>query len=139
MTHQKFELVVDDFAFIGHPVCADSDGNWSFNSENTRGRESTPPPEVVRDRSHSHSSSASNSNWLQTFHLVLVLDVPDPSSSASGNMAKYFNILYEQIAFTLTAVLYREQVLSNFVERECDSLISLRESSISKGNPVLIV
>src|SRR6266545_2915074 len=27
MCHQKFELVVDDLAFIGHPVCAD-DGKW---------------------------------------------------------------------------------------------------------------
>jgi hypothetical protein len=135
MSHQKFELVVDDLAFIGHPVSADSDGNWTFNTENSRSRDSTPPP-GVRDRSHSHShsSAASTSNWLQTFHLVLVLDVPDPSSSASGNVSKYFNILYEQIAFTLTAVLYQEQVLSDFVERECDTLISLRESSISKSN-----
>jgi len=132
MSHQKFELMVDDLAFIGHPVSADSDGNWSFKSENTRSRDITPPPEVVRDRSH--SSTASNSSWLQTFHLVLVLDVPDPSSSASGNISKYFGILYEQIAFTLTAVLYQEQVLSNFVERECDTLISLRETSISKGD-----
>jgi hypothetical protein len=133
MSHQKFELVVDDLAFIGHPVSADSDGNWSFKSEN-KSRHTTPPPNVVRDRSHSHSSSASNNNWLQTFHLVLVLDVPDPSSSASGNISKYFSILYEQIAFTLTAVLYQEQVLSNFVERECDTLISLREASIFKGS-----
>lgn len=135
MSHQKFELVVDDLAFIGHPVSADSDGNWTFNTENSRSRDSTPPP-GVRDRSHSHShsSAASTSNWLQTFHLVLVLDVPDPSSSASGNVSKYFNILYEQIAFTLTAVLYQEQVLSDFVERECDTLISLRESSISKSD-----
>lgn len=135
MSHQKFELVVDDLAFIGHPVSADSDGNWSFKSEHIRSRECTPPPEV-RDRSLSLSSSASQTNWLQTFHLVLVLDVPDPSSSASGNVSKYFNILYEQIAFTLTAVLYQEQVLSNYVERECDTLISLRESSISTGKCV---
>lgn len=137
MSHQKFELVVDDLAFIGHPVSADSDGNWSFRAENIKSRDSTPPPDVARERLHSRSSSASTSNWLQTFHLVLVLDVPDPSSSASGNVSKYFNILYDQIVFTLTAVLYQEQVVSNFVERECDTLISLRESCISKGRPYL--
>ncbi len=81
---------------------------------------------------------AGHSNWLHTFHLVLVLDVPDPSSSASGNVSKYFNILYEQIAFTLTAVLYQEQVLSNFVERECDILIALKESCISKGTALVL-
>jgi hypothetical protein len=137
MSHQKFELVVDDLAFIGHPVAADSDGNWSFKSERIGSRDTTPPPDVVRDRPQSHSSPASMTSWLQTFHLILVLDLPDPSSSASGNVSKYFNILYEQIAFTLTAVLYQEQVLSNFVERECDTLVSLRESSISKGNLVI--
>ena len=28
--HQKFELVVDDLAFLGHPVCANTDGVWRF-------------------------------------------------------------------------------------------------------------
>ncbi|EKM58425.1 uncharacterized protein PHACADRAFT_58087, partial [Phanerochaete carnosa HHB-10118-sp] len=30
MCHQKFELVVDELAFIGHPVCAEEDGGWRF-------------------------------------------------------------------------------------------------------------
>lgn len=148
MCHQKFELVVDDLAFIGHPVCADSDSRWTFKPEKikpgSRGREerdleSSSSPHVPED-STSMSPEISNSEpssskapWLHTFHLVLVLDLPDPSSSASGNLAKYFNTLYEQIAFILTAVLYQEQVLSNFVEEECDMLISLKESCISKG------
>jgi hypothetical protein len=141
MCHQKFELVIDDLAFIGHPVCAESDGGWRFKPEKirtgSRGRETRDPlsPDVAtRNRSSSESQSASRSNWLHAFHLVLVLDLPDPSSSVSGNLSKYFNILYEQIGFTLTAVLYQEQVLSNFVERECDALFTLKESCISKGH-----
>lgn len=144
MCHQKFELLVDDLAFIGHPVCAEADGVWRFKPEkfkdSVRGRESRN-----RDSSHegvsaspsrspaTESPPASCSAWLQTFHLVLVLDVPDPSSSASGNVSKYFDIIYEQIAFTATAVLFQEQVLSNFVETECDTLGSLKDSCISKG------
>lgn len=152
MCHQKFELVVDDLAFIGHPVCAESDGGWKFKPEKirtgSRDREArdldgSMSPEVAnfsfRNRSLSDSLSASRSNWLHTFHLVLVLDLPDPSSSVSGNLSKYFNILYEQIAFTLTAVLYQEQVLSNFVERECDALLTLKESCISKGSQSLSI
>jgi hypothetical protein len=144
MCHQKFELVVDDLAFIGHPVCADVDGTWRFKPEkfkpSSRGREtrdrteSTSPckdvstsPEIPPFDPHSQST------WLHTFHFVLVLDLPDPSSSASGNLSKYFNILYDQIAFTLAAVLYQEQILSNFVEKECDVLNALKESCISKG------
>lgn len=149
MCHQKFELVIDDLAFIGHPVCAESDGGWRFKPEKirtgSRGRgardidDPLSPEVATRNRSLSESQSASGSNWLHTFHLVLVLDLPDPSSSVSGNLSKYFNILYEQIGFTLTAVLYQEQVLSNFVERECDALFTLKESCISKGSQSLSI
>lgn len=146
MCHQKFELAVDDLAFIGHPICADPDGSWRFKPEKiksgSRGRDGTHSlsPRVEEPTNPSVASAPTDeappppkSSWLHTFHLVLVLDLPDPSSSASGNLSKYFNILYEQIAFTLTAVLYQEQVLSNFVERECDALSALKESSISQG------
>jgi hypothetical protein len=144
MCHQKFELVVDDLAFIGHPVCADTDGVWRFRPEkfkpNSRGRETRERTESASPCKDASSSPEilpfdppSKSTWLHTFHFVLVLDLPDPSSSASGNLSKYFNILYEQIAFTLAAVLFQEQILSNFVEKECDVLNALKESCISKG------
>lgn len=148
MCHQKFELVVDDLAFIGHPVCADPDGRWTFKPEKikvgSRGRTEGGPENSVSPRTEDPTSPSpqipafspahsSKTPWLHTFHLVLVLDLPDPSSSASGNVTKYFNTLYEQIAFTLTAVLYQEQVLSNFVEEECDKLISLRDSCMARG------
>jgi nitrogen permease regulator 3-like protein len=146
MCHQKFELMVDDLAFIGHPVCADAAGAWRFKPEkfksSSRGRgtsERTGSQSPYNDGPTSaspeipSSDPPSKSKWLHTFHFALVLDLPDPSSSASGNLSKYFNILYEQIAFTLAAVLYQEQILSNFVEKECDILCTLKESCISRG------
>ena len=146
MCHQKFELMVDDLAFIGHPVCADVDGAWKFKPEKfksgsrgrgTRDRTESASPQYDGPTSASPEISSSdppsNSTWLNTFHFALVLDLPDPSSSASGNLSKYFNILYEQIAFTLAAVLYQEQILSNFVEKECDILSALKESCLSRG------
>ena len=149
MCHQKFELVVDDLAFIGHPVCADTDGSWRFKPEkfkpSSRGRETRDRAESAspcKDASASPEIPASDppsqSKWLHTFHFVLVLDLPDPSSSASGNLSKYFNILYDQIAFTLAAVLFQEQILSNFVEKECDVLNALKESCISKGEYIFL-
>ncbi|RDB26023.1 Nitrogen permease regulator 3 [Hypsizygus marmoreus] len=145
MCHQKFELLVDNLAFIGHPVCAESGGSWRFKPEKVkagpRGRESRnghSPQSMDRplaspdDRASSFDKAASQ-GWLNTFHFVMVLDIPDPSSSASGNVSKYFDIIYEQIAFTVTAVLFQEQVLSNYVEMECDILGSLKDSCISKG------
>lgn len=142
MCHQKFELLVDGLAFIGHPVCAEQDGGWRFKPEKTkagpRGRESRNVPSPLLDDHASESpdrppSEKTSKGWLNTFHFVVVLDIPDPSSSASGNVSKYFDIIYEQVAFTVTAVLFQEQVLSNFVESECDVLGSLKESCISKG------
>ena len=144
LCHQKFELVIDDLAFIGHPVSAEDDGTWRFKSEksksnsNSRGRGSRG-----RDADDNKSERSVNgelrpvpqthNSWLHMFHFVLVLDLPDPSSSATGNIAKYFQAIYEQIAFTVTAVLFQEQVLSNFVEAECDILSVLEADYIAKG------
>ncbi|KAJ4475492.1 nitrogen permease regulator of amino acid transport activity 3-domain-containing protein [Lentinula aciculospora] len=160
MCHQKFQLIVDDLAFIGHPVCADSDGVWRFEPEraetksSSRGRNSSdrggaesasPSPagrtlsldqeNLGKEKSTSAAPSTTRCTWLHTFNFVLVIDLPDPSSSASGNVSKYFDILYDQVGFIVAAVLFQEQVLSNFVEQECDSLGSLKDECIRKDEP----
>ncbi|KAJ3808169.1 nitrogen permease regulator of amino acid transport activity 3-domain-containing protein [Lentinula aff. lateritia] len=159
MCHQKFQLTVDDLAFIGHPVCVDWDGVWRFNSGRAKttsssrggnsrdrgGAESGSPSPANRSLSLDKKNSGqekSNSagpstkcTWLHTFNFVLVLDLPDPSSSASGNLSKYFDILYDQVGFVVAAVLFQEQVLSNFVEQECDLLGSLKDECIRKSEP----
>ncbi|KAH7912040.1 nitrogen permease regulator of amino acid transport activity 3-domain-containing protein [Hygrophoropsis aurantiaca] len=145
LCHQKFELVIDDLAFVGHPVCVEADGTWRFKPEkrkpSSRGRGSRNRDSSLPDDERSEisingdlaQSLPTQSLWLHTFHFVLVLDLPDPSSSASGNIARYFDTIYEQLAFTVTAVLFQEQVLSNFVEAECDALGSLKDEYIAKG------
>ncbi|TRM70460.1 nitrogen permease regulator of amino acid transport activity 3-domain-containing protein [Schizophyllum amplum] len=143
MFHQKFELIVDELAFIGHPVCAYPDGTWKFKPETGkpyargRGSRNRQVSQEDADPSEAHPTEhlGTKSAWLQSFHLVLVLDLPDPSSCNSGNVWKYFDIIYERIAFNITAVLFREQVISNFVELECERLTSLREACIGKGQP----
>ena len=145
LCHQKFALAVDDLFFIGHPVCADADGTWRFKREkDVRGRGGRKRRESTDDVSSSTDldSSAQESNnspppptcssWLETFHVAFVHEVPDPSSPASGNIGRYFDIIYQQVAFTLTAVLFQEQVLSNFVEEECDALCALKDDFASK-------
>lgn len=163
MCHQRFELVVDDLVFIGHPVASEEEEkgggcSWRFKAEkpktSSRGRDhkerastydansSYPPsqaqslaasPEKMTALERSGSPSRTSAAWLNRFQLALVLDLPDPSSSASGNVSKYFDAIYEQIAFTFAAVLFQEQVLENFVEKECDALIALQESLFKKG------
>jgi len=78
-------------------------------------------------------------SWLQTFHVAFVHEVPDPSSQTSGNIGRYFDVIYQQVAFTLTAVLFQEQVLSNFVEKECDVLSALKDEFASKCACVALV
>lgn len=147
LCHQKFELVVDDLCFIGHPVCAESDGVWRFKSEKrdySRGRGSRKRTLSSEDLSGSTElerntsppvpqTSNAKTSWLHSFHLVFVHDLPDPSSSASGNISKYFDVIYEQIAFTVTAVLFQEQVLANFVESECEVLGRLKDDCAARG------
>ncbi|KAA1467722.1 hypothetical protein DENSPDRAFT_832837 [Dentipellis sp. KUC8613] len=149
LCHQKFELIVDDLCFIGHPVCSESGGQWRFKPEvkqNSRGRGSRKRQASGEDLSLSQELDSSNSrniplppmqesSWLETFHLVFIHDLPDTSSSASGNIEKYFDVIYEQIAFTFTAVLFQEQVLSNFVESECEALGTLKDKHASTGAP----
>jgi hypothetical protein len=127
LCHQRFELVIDELVFLGHPVCADARGKWKFKSLDSRGRGERPQEPSSGDE------KVDGSEWLEAFQLVVVLDQPDPSSSAAGNQAKYLDTVYEQIAFTFAAVLFQEQVISKFVERECGRLSSLREQSISHG------
>ncbi|KDQ56990.1 hypothetical protein JAAARDRAFT_131616 [Jaapia argillacea MUCL 33604] len=145
LCHQKFELIVDDLVFIGHPVCRAADGTWRFTPEGGKSSSRGRGPRS-RDSSQGSTSESTHvphieeepnaqSEWLDTFHFVIVLSLPDPSSSASGNVLKYFDILYKQLAFTVTAVLFQEQVISNFVERECEVLGSVKEDYISKGEP----
>ncbi|KAI8980057.1 nitrogen permease regulator of amino acid transport activity 3-domain-containing protein [Trametes punicea] len=146
MCHQKFELIVDDLAFIGHPVCADADGGWRFKTAPARGRGSkkgqspqdeerilTPERGERGGRASAQAQAQSGDAGMQTFHFVLMLDLPDPSSSASGNIAKYFDMIYQQIAFNVTAVLYQEQVLNRYVEGQSDLLGALREDFANKG------
>ncbi|KAG7440351.1 uncharacterized protein BT62DRAFT_938166 [Guyanagaster necrorhizus] len=136
MCHQKCELLVDDLAFVGHPVCDDADGEWHFKPESpARGREERSPGSDVETSPVLQQKAPSKSTWLQTFNFVIVLDLPHPSSSTSGNYLKYIEIVYEQIVFTMTAVLFQEQVLHNFVEEECDKLGSLKDSCMAKGEP----
>lgn len=141
--HQKFELVVDDLVFIGHPVCKDEDGVWKMKVDtNTppeveRGRDSRPKATVAKASGNQveeeSTPGTSKLSLLNSFHLVLVLDHPDPSSTASGNLSKYFDQIYEHISLPVTTMLLQEQVDSNLVENECDVLVRLVEEYILEG------
>lgn len=136
--HQKFELIVDDLVFLGHPVCVDEKGTWNFKGDSSAREEKNAEQtgEGTKDTETSPAVSVVDNtpgSMLKLFHVIFVLDLPDPASSASGNLNKYFDTVYQAVAFPLTAVLYSEQVLHKYVEHEWDVLVKLKEDHISNG------
>lgn len=128
LCHQRFELTIDDLAFIGHPVCVDSSGNWFFERHE---EEDNAVSSGLASSIPKSNINGSGEGKLQTFHLVLVLDLPDPS--ARGPVARFFDAIYENVAFAIAAVLFHAQATSNFVEEECDAIALAREEAISSG------
>jgi hypothetical protein len=126
LCHQRFELTIDDLAFIGHPVCVDSNGKWSFGY-NEEGDNAFSPS--LASSIPTLNANGAGGAGLQTFHLVLVLDLPDPS--ARGPVARFFDAIYENVAFAIAAVLFHAQATSAFVEQECDVIALAREEAIS--------
>ncbi|KZO90916.1 hypothetical protein CALVIDRAFT_568692 [Calocera viscosa TUFC12733] len=136
LCYQKFELIVDDLAFVGHQVCVARDGVWTMDNltaplpradhspERERGR-SLPPTTPVNDRSSSSSpprpppdvqertqppqSNRTHHKPISFFHLVLIIDRPDPASYHTSDLSAVLAPYHAQIAFRLTAGLLHEE------------------------------
>ena len=186
LAHQKFELIVDDLAFLGHPVSASKAGTWGEPDEeqddNTadgneksagqqRGRsglrkeirpynlpdgQDAPkdpagastksgklgPDSPAKSRSMSQTrtepaadaSTSRSHSPLTQFHLVLVLDRPDPSTAISGmDLSSWLQLFYDNIVFKMTAALFAEQTKADYVGRETEKLLALRERCMDDG------
>lgn len=138
LCHRRFELLVDDLVFIGHPVCADEDGIWRLKPEKYKsGSRGRGPPPIILGKLDEHGNpieaDESQGSWLESFHLCVVMDMPDPSSAASSNVSKYLDIVYDQVAFAVTAVLYQEQILTKLVAMESEHLSGIREEFFKRG------
>ncbi|KAJ1578940.1 hypothetical protein NDA14_000936 [Ustilago hordei] len=193
LAHQKFELIVDDLAFLGHPVSAGKAGTWGDPENNRDGndkdadddndrskaqtqqrgrsglrkevrpydlqdgeetsKDSTAPTSAKNDKAELQSSAKSRSISqscmelttdsttsskshapLSSFHLVLVLDRPDPSAAMSGmDLSSWLQLFYDNIVFKMTAALFAEQSKSDYVGCETEKLLSLRERCMDDG------
>jgi hypothetical protein len=139
LCHQKFELVIDDLAFVGHPVCIDKDGRWDPESPNveqvdTRGRGLARKGETQDADTQAPSVRASSSPQMTLFHFVLVLDRPDPSPDLPAlDLTSWLQIFYDNVAFKMTAALFAEEVRHSYVSRECEKIGQLRERCMDDG------
>lgn len=145
LCHRKFELVIDDLAFIGHPLCVDKKGNWDPDAQHSgRGRDKKKRGEVggytigspsEADQAATGKASDSSSQAPMTmFHLVLVLDRPDPSPHLPlMDLTSWLQIFYDNIAFKMTAALFAEEVRCEYVSRESEKLGVLRDRCMDDG------
>jgi hypothetical protein len=162
--HRKFELVVDDIAFVGHPVCVGADGRWDTAPQGDgpvadepsgpRGRAGAPRSAASRASSpaglgrmsaaaqaglaaggsSSASSSSSNSRGVSAFHLVLVLDRPDPTAGTPQlDISAWCRLYHDAVAFKLTAALWEEERRDSYVSRESARLAALKETARDRG------
>lgn len=75
---------------------------------------------------------------LNMFHMVIIVDKPDPRTAASGGTdhiapSEGFMEIYREIAFKWTAAAYALQVKDNWVARESWEMAKARERSMAEG------
>jgi hypothetical protein len=78
--NKRFELVIDDIAFIGHPVCADENGKWSLPYEED---EAEKEPERGRGREIDRPGSRNMRRFGQTPQELTPVTEGVPSDSIS--------------------------------------------------------
>lgn len=67
------------------------------------------------------------------FHLVLILDKPDPKPDQPFDC---LDILYREVAFKWAAAAFALQVRDNWVAKQVKQLVAIREKAMADGIPV---
>jgi hypothetical protein len=159
--NRKFEVCVDELIFVGHPVTNGADGKWSFPDEDVdlrpsargrkrnddrsglgtvlEGKESTSSPEPPRDGAKAEQANKEEDNSapsLNMFHLVIILDRPDPKSSGleqDESASSLSDEVYREIAFKWTAAAFALQVKENWVAKNAWEITKLKEKCYNEG------
>ena len=133
LCNQRFELILEELLFLGHPVCIGDDGTWQWEQLYIDPKQKK---EEERDRGGDRSAvgpdpvtpGPKNEASLKSFHFILVLDRPDPALGGSMNLTRFVDVYYEQLAVKMTAALHYEQSRDGYVEKETDLLVDLMEN-----------
>ncbi len=119
--NQRFELVIEELMFLGHPVCIGEDDTWGWKELYA----DLSPNDGTDQESVSEPQPKDDSKEFKAFHLILVLDRPDPSVGGDVNIGQFVDVYYKQIAQRLTAALHYEQARDGYVEKQADLLVDL--------------
>lgn len=173
--NRKFEIIVDELLFIGHPVTNGADGKWAFPEEDDddnvrhsararlrRGRgdkdrsanghttnggnnldtvmesKEGTSPESAQSKNVERTSSEEKDGPpnLNMFHLVIVLDKPDPKGSGTeqeGNVNNLSDEIYREIAFKWTAAAFALQVRENWIAKHSWEVAKLKDQCFNEG------
>lgn len=108
-------------------------------SPTTAARDESP-----EDRNTSTSRARTNTSddtppELNMFHLVVILDKPDPkpgSSIESVSPMNLFDEVYKEVAFKWTAAAFELQVRENFIAREAHEMAKIKDSCMNECMPI---
>jgi nitrogen permease regulator 3-like protein len=147
LCNQRFELILEELLFLGHPVCIGEDGTWMWDqlykdrnkpstSKDNENKEETDSMEAEREQASAAAATMGVSDptkeaSLKSFHFILVLDRPAPALGGHMNLTRFIDVYYEQIAVKMTAALHFEQSRDGYVEKETDLLVDLMEGKCS--------
>ncbi|QRW12952.1 cutinase [Ceratobasidium sp. AG-Ba] len=116
LCHQKFELVVDELAFLGHPVHTGPDGGWGWE-------------ELYRSRAASvverGPEKANNERGIGADRVV---DQGTPYVQRSGSFAEHAGLFVERPELSESSASMSSSVLSMGTPRPSQSLTSLSEA-----------
>jgi nitrogen permease regulator 3-like protein len=134
----KFQLSVDDLTFVGQPVFLKEesvtkkretykDRGSDIDDEELSRLSSDAHEEmlsVASDRSNTSSAHTMKQHLhLTSFHIVFVLEPPELE------LCRQVDDIYKNVITKLTAVLRYEQLRCNYVGKEAELMLSLRENS----------
>lgn len=147
MCNRRFELVVDDLAFVGHPVLRyvpeeDEDNGRGASAaaasassdvdepRGRRGRDGQAPSPSVIPRDAADSSSRRppirKTPKVTMFHLVFVLQPPDPSyATPTLDLTTWLGFWYDNATFKMTAALWAEETRCEYISQQTDLLSKL--------------
>lgn len=113
------------------------------------GESSSPDPSLpdaaestaAKDRQQSASQTRTETSddsppELNMFHLVIILDKPDPKTGStieSVSPMNQFDEVYKEIAFKWTAAAFELQVRDNYIAREAHEMAKIKDKCMNEG------
>ncbi|RHZ85444.1 hypothetical protein Glove_65g69 [Diversispora epigaea] len=125
----KFQLSIDNLTIVGQPVFLEKQNTFT---DTFKQKEELDEDEELQDQLMKHSNNQLNNNNnisstisnqdLTFFHLVFVLEPPELE------LERQVDNIYKHVITKLTAALEYEQRRSDYVRKEADLILYLREN-----------